>query len=108
MKLIRQAWDLLFGVLLIGIAPLCMLFLPTVVFQFFGLLWHFQIPNRIMNIVIGIFFFAAFATFVFAIWWRAKHRLTPRSLEFVEIVAGIILGLFLFAYYGVTAHSIID
>ena len=108
MKLVRQTWDLLFGILLIGVAPLCMLFLPVVTLQFFNLFWHFEIPSRAMGIVTGIFFITAFVTFVLAIWWRSRHRMTPRSLEFIEIVAGVILGLFLFAYYGITVHSIID
>jgi len=99
MKLVRQIGDLVLGIVYIGVAPLCVfIFLPGIILQTFALL-GFSDTQSVLDVVTRVCLFGAIAFFGLAIWWRARHRITPRALEFVEIAIAILLGLLVFEWY---------
>jgi hypothetical protein len=108
MKIFAKFFDFVYGVVLIGGAPLSVFFLPALIVEIFSPFFHFRIPDIVGMIIVGFFMLAAFAALVVAATHRAHHRLAPRSLKVVEIIFGILLALWFFGYYAIITHDIID
>jgi drug/metabolite transporter (DMT)-like permease len=108
MKPIRLSWDFVFGVLLIGGAPMSIFALMVVLGDSFQKLSHIRIPNTVGFVMFAIMFISALLAFIFALRFRLRKRLLPRVFIVVEALLGIVGALFLFAFYGVMVHSIID
>ena len=99
MKFVRISCDFLFGVLLIGGAPLCamalsifLIFLspcPAIISEWIGFVFQ------------GVVFIPAVAAFAYAIRFRLRRRLLPKGVVVLEVLLGLIGALFLFSGYGV-------
>jgi hypothetical protein len=88
MKRAGKIWDFLFGVALIGGAPLAALFLVMIGFYVFGP----ALDIRLFTVIASIFCGTAFAT---ACVWRRKHRHLQSLVLIAEILVAII-GILLF------------
>ena len=108
MKILAKLLDFVYGIILIGGTPLAVCFLPSLIADICGSFVPFTTPVAVVIIITSISMLAGFAALWLAIRHRARHRIAPRQLEFVEVAFGIILALFFFGYYGVIEHSIID
>jgi hypothetical protein len=104
-RLIAKVWDFVFGSILVGGAPLATYWLLALlsdlpcnfVFYHYGERAAF----RLQMVLLTIAFFAAFPAFIFAIVWRTRHRVIPRSLLAFEVFVAIVWAFFFFACLGV-------
>ena len=102
---VSKIWDFVFGCLLIGGVPLSTYWLLVLlsdlpcnfVFHHYGERAAF----RLQMVLLAIAFFAGFPAFIFAIFWRTRHRVLPKSLLVLEIVVAIVWAFFFFACLGV-------
>ena len=101
MKLVRQSWDFLFGALLIGGAPLCVMTLTVILGGLYESLFQVIISEGISFVVFGVMFITAVAAFAYAIRVRLRRRLLPRGILVLEVLLGTISAFFLFSAYGV-------
>jgi hypothetical protein len=90
MKLLKQLWDFVFGVLLIGGAPLGVVGLVTILGDLYQRLFSVTIPDSVGMAVTGFGMLVAFAAFIAAIWYRLRHRLIPRGFAVAEAVLGVV------------------
>ncbi|MEI8287984.1 MAG: hypothetical protein WCH99_00815 [Verrucomicrobiota bacterium] len=98
MKRAQKIWDLLFGVALIGGAPISTFYAAVFVL-------HFANVSRFSGPLVLICTTAAFAC---ACIWRKKHRVLPVSLfatevsvaVFVSVLFMVVLALAEYAAYG--------
>jgi hypothetical protein len=101
MKRAEKVWDFLFGVALIGGAPLAALF--AVLIGFYILRPSSDV--RLIGLLTLIFSTTAFGI---ACIWRRKHRHLRSSLLFVEILVAVLsIALFILACMAIThlAHE---
>src|SRR4051812_8360973 len=106
MKFVRLSWDFLFGVLLIGGAPMCVIALTVILGNLYQTLFHVIIADSSDLVMGGAMFFMAVAAFAYAIRFRLRRRLLPKSVILLEVLLGIIGAFFLYAFYGVLMYSI--
>jgi hypothetical protein len=84
----QKIWDFVFGVALIGGAPLIVILLLAV-----GLHYLFTLFTHGHEGWQAIFaLFSAILTLWFACRWRFRHRLLPRSIFPLEVVVGLLFG----------------
>jgi len=107
MKVVRLCWDLFFGVLLIGGAPMSVMALTVILGDFYQSLFHVVISDGIGFAVFGVMFISMVAVFFYAIRFRLRRRLLPGGFIAAEVLLGIIGAFFLFSLYGVLMYSII-
>jgi putative effector of murein hydrolase LrgA (UPF0299 family) len=74
MKILAKPLDFVYGVVLIGGAPLSVFFLPALIAELFGPLFHFRIADIVGMIIVGFFILAAFTAFVVAAKRHAQSR----------------------------------
>ena len=94
MKFVRISCDFLFGVLLIGSAPLgamalsiFLIFLspcPAIISEWIGFVFQ------------GVVFIPAVAAFAYAIRFRLRRRLLPKGVVVLEVLLGFSGAFFLF------------
>jgi hypothetical protein len=105
MKLLRQVWDLLFGVLLIGGAPLSVIGLWATVVVSIQWLLKFTIPIPV-GLISGFAVIAlAIGAFVVAIRFRIRRRILPSWLVVFEIILGVAWAGIGYAYIGFLTYS---
>jgi hypothetical protein len=101
MKVFEKTWDFIYGVLLIGGAPLCTLC---------GLGWLSVVAsNRIARgssrssgdawatTFIAFSMCAAVVAFGMAVWWRVRRRILPVWVVVVEVLLGVVAAVFVWA-----------
>ena len=108
MKAFGKFFDFVYGVVLIGGAPLCVLFVPVLIADIVSPFLKFTIPIVISMILVGFLLLAAIGAFVAAVLYRAHHRNTPRLLEVAEVVLGIFCALWIFGCYALAEHTLYD
>ncbi len=108
MRLLRLSWDFLFGILLIGGAPWCVLALVIILGDGFQKMFHVVIPDSVNYPLTWVALLGALAVFILAIRHRVRRRLLPKGFLALELLLGIGGALFVFAVYGVVMHSVID
>jgi len=101
MKLVRLSWDFLFGVLLIGGAPLCAMALTMILLFLNESRFPVIISEGIGFVILGVMFITAVAAFAYAIRFRLRRRLLPKGVVVLEVLLGIIGAFFLLSGYGV-------
>ena len=108
MKTFGKFFDFVYGVVLIGGVPLCVLFLPVLIAEVLNPFLKFTVPDVISMILVGVLLLAAVGAFVAAVLYRVYHRSTPRWLAVVEVIFGVLCALCVFGYYGIAEHTIYD
>ena len=108
MKAFGKFFDFVYGVVLIGGAPLCVLSIPVLIADVTSRFLKFTIPDVISMILVAFLLLAAIGAFVAAVLYRAYHRNTPRLLEVAEVVLGVFCALWFFGYYAITVHMLYD
>jgi hypothetical protein len=108
MKAFAKFFDFVYGTFLIGGAPLCVLFVPMLITDIVSLFLKFTIPDVTLMILVGLLMVTAIGAFVAAVLYRAYHRNTPRLLEVVEIIFGVLWALWFFGYYALYEHTLYD
>ena len=104
----KYLWDFIFGVLLIGGAPWSVIALVVVVGDLVQKYTHIDVPDTVALIISGIVFITTFLVFGAAVAYRVKKRLLPRGFIMAEVLLGVVGAVFLFGFYGVMMHFIID
>jgi hypothetical protein len=109
MKILKKIWDLIFGVLLIGFAPLIVCF----AFSFLmGIVSERLLPSKaigdlsyISALLLLLVLLMPILTFILAIQFRLRHRLLPKPVIAIEIVLGIAMAFIFFMFFGVVSYS---
>jgi hypothetical protein len=105
MKSLRLFWDFLFGVLLIGGAPMSVLALTVVLADSYRAVFHIVIPQGTSLILVVLSFVMAVVAFACAIRFRLRRRLLPKGAIVGEAVLGLIGAFFVYSFYGVVTYS---
>jgi hypothetical protein len=101
MRFFRLTWDFIFGVLIIGTAPLVAFLLVS-----FASSRAVGYPARLNTVVQKIVFAVSIATSIaaplVALWlvirWRKRHRVLPASMIRAEVLLGLLAGGAYFIY----------
>ncbi len=104
MKLVRLSCDFLFGVLLIGGVPWCVIMaLILILASLYESLFHVIMSEGTRGVFVGLMSIAAVAVIVYAIRFRLRRRLLPKGVVVLEVLLGVgafllfsPFGLFLF------------
>jgi hypothetical protein len=105
MKSLRLFWDFLFGVLLIGGAPISVLALTVVLADLYQATFHMVIPRGTSLILVVLSFVIAALAFAYAIRFRLRRRLLPKRALLGEVLLGLIGSFFVYLFYGVVTYS---
>jgi hypothetical protein len=97
MKLLRQTWDFLFAVLLLGGLPVAALAAVSAavswLFRSLGQPSSFTFLHAIlMAVVMAISLAAPVGMLVVVARWRVRHRLLPLWMMWVEVPVGVVAG----------------
>jgi hypothetical protein len=101
-KLGAKVWDFIFGSLLVGGLSLATYWLLALlsdlpcnfVFYHYGERAAF----RLQMVLLAIAFLAALPAFIFAVFWRTRHRLLPTWLLAFELIVAIGWAFFFFLF----------
>lgn len=93
MKRAQKIWDFLFGVMLIGGAPI-------VAYCFAAFILSFTFRSAIgLALASQVILACSVGAFLAACFWRMKHRNLPKSLFVAELLTAIFAGaLFMLAF----------
>jgi hypothetical protein len=105
MKSLRLIWDFLFGALLIGGAPMCVMALTVVLADFCQALLQVVIPEGVSLAIFVLMSLTSIAAFAYAIRFRLRRRLLPKAVILAEVVLGAVGAFSLFSFYGVVIYS---
>lgn len=97
MRFVKQSWDFVFGILLIGSAPLGVI---SAVQLLLGGLEHLigaSIPDSVGMAVTGFGMLLAFVAFIAAIWYRLHHRLIHVGFAVIEAVLAVVADVMMMA-----------
>jgi hypothetical protein len=106
MNILKFFWDFIWGVLLIGFAPLAVYFILCFFAKWVLPLKEKEtIPSNAV-ILFGLIAFAAtLLTFVMSIRLRLHHRMLPKPIIVFEIILGVFGAFLYFMFFGVVSYS---
>jgi hypothetical protein len=91
MKLIRQLWDFLFGVIVVGATPVIALVALSFALSF---IFPRSLDSIFQKIAYAVSMASSLVVPMASLWfvvrWRKRHRLLPVSMLWVEVPVGLV------------------